>query len=51
MVEVLVGCDKDDFTPLYEYIVVFHDPFTPYVSFISKQSSSCIHQQNIVNDP
>jgi uncharacterized protein YcsI (UPF0317 family) len=48
---VLVGCDRDVATPLPQYLVYVHGPFTPYVSQISKQSSACIHQRNIVNDP
>jgi hypothetical protein len=51
MVGVLVGCDRDTATPLPQYLVYVHGPFTPYVIHISKHLSTCIHQQNIVNDP
>jgi hypothetical protein len=48
---VLVDCGRAAATPLPQYLVVVHGPFTPYVSLIRKKSSACIHQQNIVNDP
>jgi len=51
MVGVLVGCDMDIATPLPEYLVYVHGPFTSYVSHINKKSSTCIHQQNTINDP
>jgi hypothetical protein len=48
---VLVGCDMVATTPLPQYMVVVHGPFTRYVVLIRKQSSTCIHQRNNVNDP
>jgi uncharacterized protein YcsI (UPF0317 family) len=47
MVGVLVGCDKDVATPIPQYRVYVHGPFTPYVSHISKHSSAYIHYKTL----
>jgi hypothetical protein len=51
MTGVLVGCDMDVATPLPQYLVYVHGPFTPYVIHIIKKSTAYIHQRNTVNDP
>jgi hypothetical protein len=48
---VIVVYDRESVTPLPQYLVYMHGPFTPYVSQISKHLLASIHQKNTVNDP